>query len=47
MANQANEQVMDLVKQAQILVLSTFAPEEARDSKVLLLLTLLEQELED
>lgn len=47
MANQANEQVMDLVKQAQILVLSTTTYEEARDSKVLRLLTLLEQELED
>jgi hypothetical protein len=52
MANQVNNQLdlnsrlMDLVKQAQILVLFHDI-EGARDSKVLRLLTLLEQELEE
>ena len=51
MANQVNNQLdlnsrlMDLVKQAQILVIFNDI-EGARDSKVLRLLTLLEQELE-
>ena len=42
-----NEQLMDLVKLAQGLVLNSISPEQARDSKVLRLLTLLEMELED
>tara|TARA_R100000951_G_C2651514_1_gene184550 strand:- start:4209 stop:4367 length:159 start_codon:yes stop_codon:yes gene_type:complete len=52
MANQANaeltvnEQVADLAKQAEILLLQSLSNEEAKESKVLRLLVLIEQELE-
>jgi hypothetical protein len=52
MANQANaeltvnEQVLDLAKQAQILLLQSLTGEEARSSEVMRLLVLIEQEIE-